>query len=267
VRGELEGLALRPGKGRGQSFLRDQLVAARQVLAAAVGPGDEVLEIGGGLGILTAELARRRAKVRVLEIEPRLVDHLRSLRLEGVEVERADALSADLGRPEKVVANLPYSITTPLLERLLETGAPLLVLMVQLEVAKRLAASPGSKEWSRLGALCQRDYEVEIIEQVSPQAFYPPPKVRSAVVRFRRRVDVDPHGARRYRKLVEALFAARRRKVRNSVRAAAARFGADPESAARAADALGLADRRPEELSVAQFEALATALALQGTTK
>lgn len=267
VRDDLERLDVRPGRDRGQSFLKDPQVAARQVLAAAVGPRDVVLEIGGGLGVLTAELAARGCRLRVLEIEPQLAAHLESLDLPGVTVERADALGADLGKPDKVVANIPYSITSPLLERLIDTEARILVLMLQLEVARRLAARPGSKAWSRLGAIVQREYEVEVVEQVPPNAFHPQPKVHSAVVRMRRRKGADPSGARAFRIVVQTLFASRRRKIRNTVVAAGAALGVSAPEAVRIADALRVADSRPEELSVQQFEELTQALARRGITK
>ena len=260
MRDDVERLQVRPSKARGQSFLRDPAVAARQVMAAQVAPGERVLEIGGGLGVLTRELARRGALVRVVELEPAFVKELRALGLPGVEVEEGDALRVELGSPEKIVANIPYAISSELIERITLTGAPLIVLMLQLEVAERLAARPGGKEWSALGAVVAQSYAVEIVEKVAPQAFWPQPKVTSAVVRLRRtrhQPGVEPSD---YRTLVRALFSARRRMIRNSVARAAPHFRVDPEDAVRAAVELGVGDRRPEELSMAEFEGLAARL-------
>lgn len=267
VREALEALDVAPARSRGQSFLADDSVAARQVMAAGVSPEDDVLEIGGGLGTLTRQLAARAGRVRVLEVEPSLAAHLERLRLGGVKVERADALAADLGRPDKVVANIPYSIASALIERLIDTRANTIVVMLQLELAKRLTASPGSKGWSRLGAIVGRDYGVDLVEVVPPNAFHPQPRVRSAVVRLRRRPEASARGFAPYKKVVGALFAQRRKKIRNTVSGAAAALGADPTRAVAAAETLGIADKRPEEIDCGTLDALAQLLAAQRTSK
>jgi 16S rRNA (adenine1518-N6/adenine1519-N6)-dimethyltransferase len=261
VKADLQEAGLRPSRDRGQSFLKDELVAGRQVLAAEVAPGDRVLEVGGGLGVLTRELSKQGARVLVVEIEPSLVKKLKEERLDGVQVVLGDALTADLGKPDKVVANIPYSISSPLLERLAGLTASVMVLMVQAEVAERLAAGPGSKGWSRLAAVVRRTYDVEILERVPPTAFFPQPKVPSAVVRLTRRAGKGEGNDKDYAEVVGALFAERRKKVRNTAPAAAAAIRAPPEGAVDAVENLGIADRRPEELSVQEFEALTLALA------
>ncbi len=236
-------------------------------MAAAVAPGDEVLEVGGGLGVLTRELARRGARVRVLEIEPGLARHLESLELKGVTVEEADALKADLGNPRRVVANIPFSLSSELIERLVGCGALVIVLMVQREVAERLAAKPGRKAWARLAAIVQREYTVEIVEAVPPNAFFPQPRVRSAVIRMQRRPGEWEAGREDYAAVVGALFSGRRKMVRNTVPRAAAALRGPPERALEVAERLGVADRRPEALTVEEFEALTKALANLRMTK
>ncbi len=247
--------------------MKDAGLAQRQVMAALVAPGDEVLEVGGGLGVLTRELSRRGARVRVLEIEPRLARHLESLELEGVTVEEGDALKAELGRPKRVVANIPYSVASELIERLVACGAPVIVLLVQLEVAERLMARPGGKTWARLPAIVQREYTVDLVESVPPSAFFPQPRVRSAVIRMRRRAGEGDAGREAYAAVVGALFSGRRKMVRNTVARAAAALRAPPDGAVEVAERLGVADRRPEELAVEEFEALGKALANLRMTK
>jgi 16S rRNA (adenine1518-N6/adenine1519-N6)-dimethyltransferase len=260
-------VGVRPSKGKGQSFLTDDGLAQRSVAAAGVSPGDEVLEVGGGTGVLTRQIAARGAQVRVIEVEPALARHLEGLRLPGVHVEQADALVVPLGGPAKVVANLPYSISTRMVERLVRARPQVMVLLLQREFADRLAARPGSKAWSRLGALVQFEYAVELLEEVPPHVFSPQPKVHSALVRLTLRPGPRAAQARDFRHLVGRLFAARRKKVRNTVTAAAAHFAATPAQAIEAAERLGLADRRPEELSCDEFESLCLALALRRTDK
>jgi len=236
-------------------------------MAAAVAPGEAVLEVGGGLGVLTRELARRGARVRVVELEGALAARLKAERLPGVEVVEGDALRVPLGNPDKVVANIPYSVASELIERLAGCGASLIVLMVQAELAGRLAARPRSKDWARLPALVQRNYTVEIVETVPPSAFFPQPRVRSCVVRMKRRAASPLVTDREYAAVVGGLFAARRKKIRNTVARAASALGSPPEGAAGIAEELGVADLRPEDLDVAQFEALAGALARLRMTK
>ena len=260
-------LGLEPSSARGQSFLRDPRVAARQAMAASIAPGERVLEVGGGLGVLTAELAKRGAKVRVIEIEPRLAALLAAKGLDGVEVEEGDALVAELGTPDKVVANIPYSISSELIERLVETGASKIVIMLQAEVADRLAGAPGVKAWARLPAIVRRRYDVEVVERVPPNAFFPQPKVKSCVVRLTRRKSAGGPPDAAYAAVVGALFAARRKKVRNSVGRAAGAVGAHAEGAQAAAEAAGVADLRPEEMTVKQFEELTAALLRLRMTK
>jgi 16S rRNA (adenine1518-N6/adenine1519-N6)-dimethyltransferase len=267
VRDQLVHAGVRPSKRRGQTFLVDASVARRQVEAAGVSRGEAVLEVGGGLGVLTKELSGQGARVRVIELEEALVRHLEELDLPGVTVEQGDALKAAIGSEAKVVANLPYSISTPMVERLVRCGPPVMVLMLQREFADRLVAHPGSKAWSRLGAVVQREYAVEMLEDVPPHAFSPQPKVHSAVVRLTRRKRAGGALPEDYGFLVGRLFAARRKKVRNTVAGAAAHFGVPPADAVEAAERLGFGDRRPEELSCDDFGALCDALASRRTHK
>jgi 16S rRNA (adenine1518-N6/adenine1519-N6)-dimethyltransferase len=236
-------------------------------MAAGVAPGDRVLEVGGGFGMLTEELAKRGAEVRVVEIEPKLARLLAAKGLKGVTVEEGDALAVDLGTPEKVVANIPYSISSELIERLVATGASKIVLMLQEEVALRLAGEPGAKAWARLPAIVRRRYDVEVVERVPPNAFFPQPRVRSCVVRLTRRKGTAGPPDSEYAKVVGALFAGRRKKVRNTVGRAAAALGAPAAGAEAAAEAVGVAELRPEEMHVAQFEALTDALLRLRMTK
>ncbi len=192
---QLRELRVRPKKRLGQHFVHDPNILRKIVEKASLGPEDVVVEIGAGLGSLTEPLARRVKKVYALEIDSSLADALRD-RFSGtetVEVVWADALQFDFGaafrkwkRKMKVVANLPYEISSPMIFRLLKEREcfSLLVLMLQLEVARRLAAKPGTREYGPLGVWSQLYSDVEIAFQVKPNSFTPPPEVQSAVVKF-----------------------------------------------------------------------------------
>jgi 16S rRNA (adenine1518-N6/adenine1519-N6)-dimethyltransferase len=192
---QLPGLEFRPKKSLGQHFLRDPNILRKIVEEASLEPEDVVVEIGAGLGSLTEPLSRRVRKVYALEIDSSLADRLKE-RFSGVgtvEVVWADALQFDFGaahrrwkRKMKVVANLPYEISSPMIFRLLKERRyfSLLVLMLQLEVAKRLTAKAGTKEYGSLGVWAQLFTDLRIAFRVKPNSFTPPPQVQSAVVRF-----------------------------------------------------------------------------------
>lgn len=226
----LDGARLRPSRRAGQCFLIDPAVLDRIVAAARVAPGEPILEIGAGTGTLTGALAAAGARVTALERDRRLAALLRARGYpeRGVVVVEEDALTFDLagwlaavGGSAKVVANIPYQITSPLLLRLLDLapGPSLIVLLVQREVAARLAARPGSKAYGALTLACRYRAEVEVVAEVSRTAFHPEPEVDSALIRLalldRPRVSV-PDGAFLFA-VIRAAFGQRRKTLRNAL--------------------------------------------------
>ena len=221
---QLKELQIRPKKRLGQHFVHDPNILRKVIEAASLVPEDVVVEIGAGLGSLTEPLARRVKKVYALEIDSSLADVLKDRFSSGdtVEVVWADALQFDFGAPFrrwkrkiKVVANLPYEISTPMIFRLLKEREcfSLLVLMLQLEVARRLAAKPGTRDYGPLSIWSQLYSDVQMAFQVKPNSFLPPPKVHSAVVKFRilpkPRVAVEDE--KNLEKVVRAAFTYRRK--------------------------------------------------------
>ena len=192
---QLRELRVRPKKSLGQHFVHDPNILRKIVKEASLEPEDVVVEIGAGLGSLTEPLARRIKKLYALEIDSSLAEALkdRFSGMETVEVVWADALQFDFWAPfrkwkrkVKVVANLPYEISSPMIFRLLKEREcfSLVVLMLQLEVARRVTAKPGTKDYGPLGFWSQLYSDVEIAFQVKPNSFIPPPQVQSAVVKF-----------------------------------------------------------------------------------
>jgi 16S rRNA (adenine1518-N6/adenine1519-N6)-dimethyltransferase len=180
---------VRPRKTLSQSFLHDPRVAAAVVRAAGLDARTDVLEVGPGLGAMTGLLAARARRVVAVEIDPALADALRSelAQTTNVEIVTQDVLafepSTHFSAPYTVVANLPYHITSPVLRHLLGAGPPFaqhLVVMVQAEVADRLAAPPG--QLSALAVTVQVQAHVRLVRRVPAAAFYPRPKVDSAVL-------------------------------------------------------------------------------------
>ncbi|MFN8544001.1 MAG: 16S rRNA (adenine(1518)-N(6)/adenine(1519)-N(6))-dimethyltransferase RsmA [Candidatus Binatia bacterium] len=256
ARAALDAAGVRPRKRWGQHFLCDGGVVRRIVETARVGPESVVLEIGPGLGALTDALAARAGRLYLVEVDPVLAARLgeRYAGAPHVRVVQADVLAAPLGSlvPDEgvtVVGNLPYNIATEVVFRLLESRArfPRAVLMVQREVAARLAARPDTAQWGVVSVLVQTFAVVRIAFGVSPRSFLPPPKVQSAVVEITwsvaPRVPVDDVAA--HRAVVRAAFGQRRKMLRNAlgvlapvaqVEAACSDAGIDPRARAETLD-------------------------------
>ena len=258
------------GKRRalGQHFLRDAGVARAIVDLLAPAASDLVVEIGPGEGALTEHLARRAGRVVALEVDRDLIDRLRR-RLTSVEVLEADARTWDYGalaRPAGgrvlVAGNLPYSVGKPILQALVDarTAIDTMAVMLQLEVAERVAALPGSKTYGSLSILTQVYCDVRVALRVPPGAFRPPPKVESAVLQLRPLAEprVEPAELRRFHAVVRAAFAQRRKTLANAL---AAGLGVSVEVARQAAGAAGVDPaRRAETLDIKEFAALARRL-------
>jgi 16S rRNA (adenine1518-N6/adenine1519-N6)-dimethyltransferase len=269
----LAAAGLRPQKRWGQHFLCDPSVAQRIVDAAALAPGAAVLEIGPGLGALTDALAARAGRLYMVEIDRGLAARLadRHAADPHVEVLVGDVLELPLdtliAEPEAtVVANLPYNISSPVLFRLLELRArfPRAVLMLQRELAERLAAGPGDEARGVLSVLVQTWAEVRVAFRVSRRSFVPPPRVDSAVavLRFSTAPRVALDDPIFYAAVVRAAFGQRRKMLRNALRALAATRGLDPAALeARCARAGVDARARAETLGLEDFARLAAALA------
>ena len=218
---------LRPRRSLSQNFLTDGAALDAIVEAAALAPGDRVVEIGPGLGVLTRRLLAAGASVLAVELDPRLAAYLRR-ELDGVpgfELIEADALTLHPreilpGEPFKLVANIPYHITSPLLHAFLEGERPpeLTVLLVQREVAERVSAPPG--RMSYLSVFVQNVSDASIVAVVPAAAFEPAPEVDSAILLLRRRPapEVPPGPAREpFYRVVQAGFRQRRKQIHNGL--------------------------------------------------
>ncbi|MFW9964374.1 MAG: 16S rRNA (adenine(1518)-N(6)/adenine(1519)-N(6))-dimethyltransferase RsmA [Candidatus Sifarchaeia archaeon] len=190
IRRLLKRYDVKPKKKRGQSFLSSQSVARNIVKLANLSESDRVLEIGGGFGALTRLIAEQAKQVFAIEIDPNLVNALQDALKDftNVEIIVGDALKIDLPKVNKVIANLPYSISSEITFRILrELAFEEAILMYQKEFAKRLVAKPGTPEYSRLTLNVQYHVEVEEILEVPANLFYPVPVVDSMVVRMKPR--------------------------------------------------------------------------------
>jgi 16S rRNA (adenine1518-N6/adenine1519-N6)-dimethyltransferase len=251
-----------PKKRLGQHFLKDPNTA--RIVAAGVTEEDVVLEIGPGHGFLTSFLAQRARLVHAVEIDPDVLPVLRrALRgSDNVRVHVGDALRFDYGAlepvPNKLVANLPYNVASPLVLMLLEEAPYLdsLRFMVQLEVARRMAAERGTKDYGAYAVLVQLLARVSIVHRVPPSVFDPPPRVYSAVVEMegvKRGLEAAEYGG--VKRLVLAAFRSRRKRLVNNLPEPVRR------EAPRVLGSLGHGpDARAEELTPEDFVALYRAL-------
>lgn len=262
----LRAFGVRPNRELGQSFLIDDNILRVIGEAAELSPADVVLEVGGGLGVLSEFLAARVAHLHVVEVDRSLEEPLREALgpFGSASLHLADAVKLDLGAlepaPNKVVANLPYGVAaTVLLKSVAELpGAELWVAMVQREVAERLAAAPGGKSYGATSVLAQLACAVRFLRKVPRTVFHPEPNVDSALVVLRRRA---PAPAEELVALVHAAFAHRRKALAGSL---ALTPGAPDDIRARARAALESIghppDARAERLPPEDWPRLADAI-------
>ena len=255
---------LRADKKLGQNFLIDEQVVRQIVAAAELSEADTVLEVGPGIGTLTQGLAESKAQVVAVELDTRLLPVLATT-LEGydnVRVVHGDILKVDImeevGVPNfKVCANLPYYITTPIIFALLEKRLPMerLVAMVQKEVAERMAAQPGGKDYGALSVAIQYYTVPEIAFIVPPTSFIPAPAVDSAVIVCKRREKppVEVCDEALFFRVVKAAFSLRRKMLSNSLK----NMGIKSEQVAKWLELAGVdGKRRAETLSLEDFAKL-----------
>ncbi len=250
----------------GQNFLADPNLLDAIVRDSGVGPDDVVLEVGAGEGVLSKRLAARVAQLHTVEIDRGLEEALAPIAaLPNVTLHWGDAVKLDYAAldpvPNAMVANLPYSVATPVI---LETIAALpglqtWTVMVQLEIAERLRAAPGNKTYGAPTAVAQLACEVELIRKVDPAVFKPRPRVASAILRLRR---TGPGADQATRDLIRAAFAHRRKTLARSLELTGLRGVPKPRQAARAGLAqLGFPESaRAEQLAPSDFAALSAIL-------
>jgi 16S rRNA (adenine1518-N6/adenine1519-N6)-dimethyltransferase len=270
---ELRSHGVSPKRALGQHFLIDQGIAQKIVRLAELDPEDCVVEIGPGMGVLTFLMLPLVKKLIAVELDQGMAGWLKEKGqgLASLSIVNQDALGFDfaraarnVGRKIKVVANLPYNISTPVVFRLLESRGALLhlTLMLQREVAERISASPGNKEYGPLSIFTQLYTTPKIMMRVPPEAFYPRPKVDSALVGFgileQPRIALSDDGF--FQKVVRASFAQRRKTLLNALKNSPLPIGSG-KAIETALVAAGIDPRRrAETLDLVEFQRLTEAL-------
>ena len=265
----LQRFGIHMSKRLGQNFLIDANIVQGIVDAANVQENDRVLEIGPGIGTLTQALAETGAEVTCVELDKRLPEVLAHTldAYDNVRVIQGDILKVNIpeimgDKPFKVVANLPYYITTPIIMALLEKHLPItdIVVMVQKEVAERMAAQPGGKTYGALSVAVQYYTVPEIALYVPPRSFMPPPEVDSVVVncKVRQIPAVELIDEKMFFRVVKAAFGQRRKTLNNALKS----MGVDKNIIADVLDKAGIeVTRRGETLTMEEFGAIANILA------
>ncbi len=271
IRNELTEYGLVPRKRLGQHFLVDRNILNKLIRIAEVDQEDVVLEVGPGLGEMTLELVRKAKRVIAVEIDPKMVEVLKkkTTSFPNIKILQKDILEVDfdqlfrqVGKPFKVVANLPYQISTPLLFRFIESRKLFsnLTLMLQKELAERIVALPGSKAYGALSVLTQMASHPSIQFKIKPSAFFPPPKVESVVLQIVWRKDqmMKLEEEDWFRRVVKASFSHRRKTLINSLKNSGLPL---PHSIEERMTKVGIDPRRrPETLSIEEFIHLSKAL-------
>ena len=260
-------------KSLGQNFLIDDNIVDKIVAGAGIGPSDKIIEVGPGIGTLTREMASRAGALMAVEIDKNLIPILADTLgdFENVKIVNEDIIKADIrglidenlsGGPVKLVANLPYYITTPIIMRLLEEDINVtdIVVMVQKEVAERMNAQPGGKDFGALSVAVQFYCDTEIIAKVPRHLFVPQPNVDSIVIALRvrpeRKYRVDSEDL--FFKVVKAAFGQRRKTLLNSI---ASMGNLSKDMVKEALEEAGIdPKRRGETLSLDEFANLSNVI-------
>lgn len=251
-------------KSLGQNFLTDPTVVQDIIKGSNISKDDHVIEIGPGVGSLTRPLLEAAGKVTAVEIDKKLIPILEEelKDYDNFELIQGDVLKTDLkaiagDHRVKVVANLPYYVTTPILMGLLEDDFPWesITVMIQKEVAERMDSGPGTKEYGSLSVQVAYYADTEILRLVKPDSFVPKPKVDSIVIRLNRleKPRVEPKDVELFFQVVQQSFAMRRKTLHNNLK----QLGLDPAILAAAFQAAGIdPSRRGETLSIEEFSEL-----------
>lgn len=272
----VETYGIRFKKALGQNLLLDENINRIMVDAAALGPEDAVIEVGAGLGALTARLAEQAGRVLAIEIDPSFMPCLedRFGGFDNVALFRGDVMNHELAQLAdeflpgseryKMVSNLPYYITTPILFEFWESSIffERCVVMVQEEVALRLVAAPGSKDYGVLTLAAQVYAEADLVHRAPASCFRPRPKVDSCIVRLRNRPSpvCETVPTPFLMRVVRAAFAQRRKTLRNAL-TKSSQFGAPAEAVLAAFEETGIdPGRRAETLGLQEYAALASAI-------
>jgi len=254
----LDSLELHPSKRLGQSFLINQRIVTEQINFAELNQDDLVLEIGPGLGVLTIELAKYVRKVVAIEYDKKLYSYLAGILPGNVELILGDALAIEFPNFTKLVSNIPYQISSPLIFKLTDYLFESAIIMLQTEFARRLTAQPNSKDYSRLTVMASYHFDIDFLCAVPKTSFFPKPKIDSVLIKFRpKKQKIHPVSEQLFFKLVKIIFSERRKMIKNSILNHSLELKISKPVLLDLIPHLPYLSSRPEDLTVAQLIELA----------
>jgi 16S rRNA (adenine1518-N6/adenine1519-N6)-dimethyltransferase len=220
VKSTLAQIGVSPSKSKGQNFLVDDTVAEREIEYLQISPGETVLEVGPGLGVLTEGLVPQAGKLIAIELDRDIASYVRATFGGNVELIEGDALDVKWPKFDRFISNIPYSISSPLIFKLLDQDFKMAVIMVQKEFADRMVAKADTDDYSRLSVSVYYRAKAEMMEKVGRNRFWPEPEVDSAVVRLTPRPPpFTVKNERLFHRMVELLFQQRRKKISTILKA------------------------------------------------
>ena len=206
-------------KSWGQNFINDQNVINKIISIINPHKNDIILEIGPGKGALTIPLSKKVNKIHAIEIDPLLVEYLKNKKIKNIDIVNDDILKINLKdytHSTKIIGNLPYYITSPIIFKMIERNIKNMIFMVQKEVAERIVTKHDNKNFSRISVMVQTFYNCEIKYIISKNVFIPKPKVNSAIIKFKKN-DVSNIKYNEYSNLIKAAFRQKRKKIKNNL--------------------------------------------------
>lgn len=252
IKRTLNAYKIRPRKKLGQNFLIDEGVLEKIVSYASLESDDVVLEIGAGLGFLTERLAKEAGQVIAVEIDPKLIGILvrRLRKYENVTILRGDIMEIEVPEFNKVVSIPPYSISSPLIFWLLQRDFECAVLTFQEEFARRLAATPGTKDYGRLTVTVYYHAEVELLDFIPKESFWPTPEVNSMIIRLKpREPPFHVEDEEKFFSFIRAIFTQRNKKLRNAVITFLSELKIPKKDTVPLADSIPFSYRRVREMT------------------
>jgi 16S rRNA (adenine1518-N6/adenine1519-N6)-dimethyltransferase len=257
----LDEMGIRLSKSKSQHMLVDSQVLESQLRYANIRPSEVVLEIGAGSGILTKELSRRAKKVIAVESDIRFKSYLEETIPDNVELIFSDILKLDLPDFDKVVANIPYKISSKIIFKLLEHQFTAGIIIFQLEFANRMVAGVGSADYSRLAVKIHSKAHCELLQKVPRKAFFPVPKVDSAIVELvPREPSFSINNEKLFNNVVDAVFNQKRKMIKNALLNKHRLFKINKDPFKIIVDSLENGSKRGEQLSPAQLAELSNIL-------
>lgn len=260
----MKSIGFEPNSRLGQVFLIDNNIITEQLSWAKITKHDTILEIGPGLGALTCKLAEVAKKVVAIEYDKKLYSYLQTIIPDNVDLHQADVLDIELPKFNKIVSNIPYQISSPLIFKLIDYHFELAILMFQSEFADRLSAYPNTKDYSRLTVMASYYFDIKYLRTVPASSYTPKPKVGSAIIELKpKKHKLIANNEPFFFKFVKIIFGSRRKMIRNSLMSLIGKYKFNKSEFKEILSSLPNTTQRPEQLNLERLIELSDELYLR----